>query len=127
MAMSASAVVKALRGVVLDSVEPPALARFYAELLGWEITVEDPTWVVVNGPGDGTHLSFQLEPELQRPKWPSNRNHQQMMIHLDFLVEDLPAATARVIELGGSAAEWQPQEHVRVCADPEGHIFCLFL
>jgi predicted enzyme related to lactoylglutathione lyase len=125
--MSVPAVVKALSGVVLDSVEPPALARFYADLLGWEIAVEDATWVILKGPGDGTHLSFQLEPDLQRPRWPSTRADQQMMIHLDFLVEDLAAAVGRVTELGGTLADYQPQEHVRVCADPEGHVFCLFL
>ena len=125
--MSGPAVVKALSGVVLDSVEPPALARFYADLLGWEIAVEDATWVILMGPGDGTHLSFQLEPDLQRPHWPSTRADQQMMIHLDFLVEDLAAAVGRVTELGGTLADYQPQEHVRVCADPEGHVFCLFL
>ena len=49
-----------------------------------------------------------------------------MMIHLDFLVEDLAAAVGRVTDLGGTLADYQPQEHVRVCADPEGHVFCLF-
>jgi predicted enzyme related to lactoylglutathione lyase len=83
--------------------------------------------VILKGPGDGTHLSFQLEPELQRPRWPSTRADQQMMIHLDFLVEDLAAAVGKVTELGGTLADHQPQEHVRVCADPEGHVFCLFL
>jgi hypothetical protein len=33
----------------------------------------------------------------------------------------------RVTELGGTLADYQPQDHVRVCADPEGHVFCLFL
>ncbi len=127
--MSEPAVVKALSGVVLDTPEPLALARFYADLMGWKIVADDPdpTWVVLEGPGGGTHLSFQLEPDLRRPRWPSTRSDQQMMIHLDLQVEDLEAATARAIELGATLAGYQPQEHVRVCADPVGHIFCLFV
>ncbi len=125
--MSKPAVVKALSGVVLDAPEPRALARFYSDLMGWQVVTDDPTWVVIEGPDGGTHLSFQLEPDLRRPRWPSTRTDQQMMIHLDLRVEDLGAATARAIELGATLADYQPQEQVRVCADPVGHIFCLFV
>lgn len=36
------------------------------------------------------------------------------------------AGVERVIALGATLAEWQPQEHVRVMLGPVGHPFCLF-
>lgn len=49
-----------------------------------------------------------------------------MMMHLDFEVTDLAAATAHALELGAEQAEFQPQENVRVLLDPAGHPFCLY-
>jgi len=49
-----------------------------------------------------------------------------MMIHLDFGVDDLEAGVVWAIEIGARLADHQPQEHVRVMLDPEGHPFCLF-
>ena len=34
----------------LSSPDPPALARFYARLLGWEIGTEEPGWVTLRNP-----------------------------------------------------------------------------
>ena len=34
----------------LSSPNPPALARFYARLLGWEIETEEPGWVTLRNP-----------------------------------------------------------------------------
>jgi hypothetical protein len=49
-----------------------------------------------------------------------------MMMHLDIGVGDLEAGVAWAIESGARLAEFQPQEHVRVMLDPDGHPFCLF-
>jgi catechol 2,3-dioxygenase-like lactoylglutathione lyase family enzyme len=122
MAFSAS-----LSGVVLDTTDVPALADFYRRLLGWKIRDADANWAVVEPPGGGTHLSFQHEPLYRPPTWPSDAAAQQMMLHLDFLVDDLAAAQARAVELGATLAEFQPQEGVRVLLDPAGHPFCFFL
>jgi catechol 2,3-dioxygenase-like lactoylglutathione lyase family enzyme len=115
-----------LAGVVLDSVDPRALARFYCRLLGWEIDQDEEEWVTVRAPGGGTHLSFQAEPEYQPPTWPSDRRHQQMMLHLDFAVDDLEAAHAHALSVGAIPAPWQPQQKVVVYTDPAGHPFCFF-
>ena len=40
---------------------------------------------------------------------------------------DLDAAVAYAVESGATVAEFQPQDGVRVCLDPDGHPFCLFL
>jgi hypothetical protein len=31
------------------------------------------------------------------------------------------------VALGATVAEFQPQGHVRVCLDPDGHPFCLYV
>ena len=118
-----------LWGIVLDSQDPPGLARFYEQLLDWERrSDEDPTWVT-SGPrgGDGRPgLSFQLETDHEPPVWPAQPGDQRMQIHLDILVDDLETAGAKAIGLGAVLAEFQPQDDVRVYLDPAGHPFCLF-
>lgn len=47
------------------------LARFYQQLLGWEITVEKPDWVLMRDPHGGVGLAFQTEPFSARPVWPA--------------------------------------------------------
>ncbi len=116
-----------LSGVVLDAPDAQELAAFYRELLGWTTTNDEPDWVTLRPPGGGTGVSFQSEPEYQRPTWPSRKQDQQMMLHLDIRVDDLDAAVARALALGAVLADFQPQRHVRVCLDPAGHPFCLFV
>lgn len=50
-----------------------------------------------------------------------------MMIHLDIEVDDLAAEGERALSLGATLASFQPQEHVRVYLDPDGHPFCLWV
>jgi catechol 2,3-dioxygenase-like lactoylglutathione lyase family enzyme len=116
-----------LSGVVLDAPDPRALADFYRRLLGWQTRNEDDTWVTLNQPDGGAALSFQLEPAYVRPSWPSDRDHQQMMAHLDIEVDDLDAAGAYAVAQGATLAEFQPQKTVRVYLDPVGHPFCLWV
>jgi len=115
-----------LAAVVLDTPEPRALANFYCRLLGWKIDTDEEGWVTVRGPDGATGLSFQREPAYQPPTWPSDREHQQMMLHLDFRVPDLAAADAHAVAVGARPADWQPQPDVRVYLDPAGHPFCFF-
>ncbi|HEV7973596.1 VOC family protein [Amycolatopsis sp.] len=116
-----------LSGIVLDSPDPRELAAFYQRLLGWKVTQDEPDWVKIMPPGDGPGLSFQTETTYVRPTWPAGSGDQQMMIHLDFHVDDLDVAGAHAIEAGAVLAEFQPQDDVRVYLDPAGHPFCLFL
>jgi catechol 2,3-dioxygenase-like lactoylglutathione lyase family enzyme len=111
---------------VLGAADAPALARFYAQLLGWEIGYEEPTWVMLRNPAGGIGLSFQHEPEHVPPVWPGTPGEQQMMVHLDIGADDLDAAVAWALGAGARLADWQPQDDVRVLVDPAGHPFCLF-
>jgi len=116
-----------LSGIVLNSPDPPALARFYARLLGWEIVDESPEWVKLENPDGGISLAVQIEDIYVCPVWPAAPGEQQMMLHLDILVDDPEAAAAHARECGATLAEHQPQEGVRVHLDPDGHPFCLFI
>lgn len=119
-------------GVVLGSPDPPALARFYQALLGWEIANEEPTWVTMqmrdaDGNGISANLAFQLERIYDRPVWPNEAGVQQMQFHLDVGVRDVEAAVDDAQALGAELASYQPQDDVRVMLDPDGHPFCLYL
>jgi catechol 2,3-dioxygenase-like lactoylglutathione lyase family enzyme len=114
-------------GVILDAPDGPALAHFYADLLGWKIAHEGPEYATMGPPDGVAYLGFQTSPEYVRPVWPPAEGSQQQMLHLDFEVSDLAAAVAHAEELGAQQARFQPQDNVRVMLDPAGHPFCLYL
>jgi len=115
-----------LKATVLDATDARRLAHFYAELLDWPVGTDEGDWVTLRDPAGGAALSFQTEQLYRRPAWPAAEGAQQMMMHLDIAVEDLPAAVDRAVRLGATVADFQPQPNVRVCLDPDGHPFCLF-
>jgi catechol 2,3-dioxygenase-like lactoylglutathione lyase family enzyme len=114
-------------GVVLEAPDATALARFYAGLLGWDLVKESPEWATLGPPDGVAYLAFQTSRDHVPPVWPSVAGSQQMMMHLDFEVDDLDAATAHARELGATDATYQPQDDVRVLLDPAGHPFCLYV
>ncbi|HEV2757802.1 MAG TPA: VOC family protein [Actinomycetota bacterium] len=111
---------------MLDCPDAPALARFYADLLGWRVAKEEPDWATVSPPDGVAYLGFQTSPEYVPPVWPPVEGAQQMMAHLDFEVDDLGAAVEDAVAAGATIAEHQPQGDVRVMLDPAGHPFCLY-
>ena len=113
-------------GVVIEAPDASALARFYSELLGWEISKQDTDGAAMGPAGGVAYLAIQSCPDYVRPVWPNTPGKQQMMMHLDFEVVDLVAAVAHALELGAEEAQFQPQENVRVLLDPAGHPFCLY-
>lgn len=113
--------------VNIGAPDPVALARFYGRLLGWSIGYEEPGFVIVRNPDGGVGLSCQQEDGYVAPVWPAGPGDQQMQLHLEIAVRDLDAAEAHARECGASVAEFQPQDDVRVCLDPAGHPFCLWL
>ncbi|MFF0013356.1 VOC family protein [Streptomyces sp. NPDC005374] len=116
-----------LAATTLDAPDPHELAQFYQGLLGWPVRKEEPGWVEIAAPDGGAGLSFQREPLFARPRWPSTGSEQQMMMHLDIEVNDLPSAVEHALALGATVADLQPQADVCVLCDPAGHPFCLFV
>jgi catechol-2,3-dioxygenase len=109
-----------LFAVTIDAPDASALARFYADLLGIEVTYDGPEGALAAG--EGTSLMFQNIAEYTAPDWPDPAKPQQF--HLDIQVEDLDAGQARALELGAKRLEGGG-ESFRVFADPAGHPFCL--
>lgn len=112
---------------MLDCPDAPALARFYAELLGWTVAKSEAGWATIAPPEGVAYLGFQTSSEYVAPVWPPVEDRQQMTAHLDFEVDDLGAAVDDAVAAGATVAEFQPQENVRVMLDPAGHPFCLYL
>jgi catechol 2,3-dioxygenase-like lactoylglutathione lyase family enzyme len=116
-----------LTTVNIGSPDPAALARFYERLLGWRIGHEEPGFVIVRNPVGGAAISCQLEDAYVRPVWPAGAGDQQMQLHLEIRVADIDAALAHALQCGASLSQFQPQDDVRVCLDPDGHPFCLWV
>ena len=116
-----------LTGTNIDAPDANALADFYRRLLGWTTGTEEPGWVILRPPGGGTTLNFQTEEHYVRPVWPAGPGEAQMMMHLEIQVDDLAEGVAHAVAQGATLAEFQPQDEVRVCLDPAGHPFCLFV
>jgi len=132
----------ALRQTVLDGTDARELAEFYRRLLGLRYrpgdeqppsAVDDERgreWLVLEG-ADGTRLAFQQVAELPPATWPEGDRPQ--MLHLDLVLPDREALDrqhARALALGAKVLldrSDDPEEALRVYADPAGHPFCLFV
>ena len=112
--------VMGLFAVTIDAPDASALARFYADLLGWEVTYDGPEGSLITG--DSKSVMFQQVSDYTAPRWPDPAYPQQA--HLDIIVGDLDAGEARVLELGASRLDGGG-ETFRVFADPAGHPFCI--
>jgi catechol 2,3-dioxygenase-like lactoylglutathione lyase family enzyme len=104
----------------IDAPDAPALARFYAALLGMEVTYEGSEGSFITG--GGKSLMFQQVSDYNPPQWPDPAHPQQA--HLDIDVDDLDAGQARALELGATRLAGEGRGF-RVFADPAGHPFCL--
>jgi predicted enzyme related to lactoylglutathione lyase len=107
--------------LVIDSVNPPELARFWAALLDVQVdsNIGDGQFIVLSATSDGLVVGFQQVPEAKAGK---NR------VHLDLVVEDLDASTAEIEQLGGSWLEPGNTRELegfqwRCMADPDGNEF----
>ena len=112
-------------GTAIEAPDPGALAAFYSKLLGWPVAHEEPGTAIIKPPQDSVYMVFQLAEDYVPPVWPAASGEQRTMMHLDIQVADLDEAAADAVALGARAAEFQPQDNVRVLLDPAGHPFCL--
>lgn len=108
-----------LYSIVIDCKNPPALARFWAEVLAYPIVFEEPDEVVVARDEDTyPALVFLGVPESKTVK---NR------LHIDLAPEDRDAAVERLKQLGARPVDvgQGPDVSWVVLADPEGNEFCV--
>jgi catechol 2,3-dioxygenase-like lactoylglutathione lyase family enzyme len=124
-----------LRQVVLDTTDARALAEFYRRLLGFAYRPGDEEgshdWLVLRDTSGVPRLAFQQVETLAPPTWPDGPRPQ--MLHLDLTVEtvaELDEQHERALSLGARLLADRvddPEEPLRVYADPAGHPFCVFV
>jgi hypothetical protein len=130
------------RQVVLDTTDARGLAEFYRRFLGLNYREGDEPpapgepdpngrdWLVLRNP-NGSQLAFQQVDALPEATWPEGEHPQQL--HLDLTVptvDALDAAHDSALRLGARMLldrSEDPQEPLRVYADPAGHPFCVFV
>ena len=112
-------------GTVFGTRDPDTLASFYERLLGWERFTDEADWVAIRPAGGGNALAFHTDVEYVSPTWPSRPDAQQMMMHVDFVTDDLEAALAHAVELGATVHDVQHETDEIVLTDPDGHPFCI--
>lgn len=110
-----------LADVAIDCPDGAALARFYADLLGMDLTYEGPEGAMLARDGRPA-VVFQNVTAYTRPRWPDPVHPQQF--HLDVEVSDVGEAERQVLALGATRLPGGG-DNFRVYADPVGHPFCL--
>jgi catechol 2,3-dioxygenase-like lactoylglutathione lyase family enzyme len=132
-----------LRQVVLDCTDARVLAEFYRRLLGLryrpgdeppapgEPDPEGQDWLVLRDSAGNASMAFQQVAVLAEATWPEGPIPQQL--HLDMTVPttaDLDVQHERALTLGARLLfdrSDDPEEPLRVYADPAGHPFCIFV
>ncbi|GLI01074.1 VOC family protein [Phytohabitans aurantiacus] len=105
--------------LVVDSQDPPRLARWWAEALGYQITYEKPDEVEIRRTPDALPgLIFVAVPESKTIK---NR------LHIDLRPSDQEAEVERLVNMGARHVDVGQGDDVSwvVLADPEGNEFCV--
>ncbi|MEH6793104.1 MAG: VOC family protein [Rhodococcus sp. (in: high G+C Gram-positive bacteria)] len=122
--------------VVLDCTDARESAEFYRRLLGFEYVPGyaepiNPDWLAINAPDGSWRIAFQQIDALPAATWPDGEHPQ--MLHLDLrvdTVEQLDEEHSRALELGARLLRDlrdDPEEPIRIYADPAGHPFCIFV
>jgi hypothetical protein len=104
--------------LVVDAADPARLARWWAEVLDYHVSLERPDEVDIDSPDGGPTIVFVPVSDDKKVK---NR------LHIDLRPEDRDAEVERLVNMGarhvdvgqGDDATWM------VLADPEGNEFCV--
>lgn len=107
--------------LVIDSVDPSSLARFWCSVLGWGIVDKEGSDLSIGPEGGlGIRIDFLTVPECKAGK---NRLHLDLRADGCTTAEELDRLLtlgARRVDIGqGADVTWV------VLADPEGNEFCL--
>ena len=107
--------------VVIDVADHDVVVPFWEAALGWTVHRINEQFVGLRAPANeqiGFDILFQKVPE---PKVGKNR------AHIDFDADDMDAAVARLVGLGGTIRDQHSLGTFRwtIVADPEGNEFCV--
>ena len=104
--------------VIVDSVDPAALGRWWATALEWVVVNDDPDEFEIRPTAE--QKPGLLFGRVSEPKSLKNR------LHLDFRPDDRDAAVTRLLDLGATRADvGQGEQSWIVLSDPEGNEFCV--
>jgi predicted enzyme related to lactoylglutathione lyase len=109
-----------------DAIDPAAQARFWAEVLGWRITMEHEKEHVLE-PAEGSPEDG-IVPDILFLRVPADEAKTlKNRLHMDLRPEDQAAEVARIESLGGKKVDIGQDESASwvVMADPEGNEFCV--
>ena len=117
-----------ITSVAVDAVDPARLARFWADVLGWEVTGEEDGVVSLGPPGQPEKgpvpgLDFLPTPDPTPGK-------VRLHLALNATDRDQDAELQRLLDLGATRADVGQGPRTEdmtwyVLADPEGNEFCL--
>jgi predicted enzyme related to lactoylglutathione lyase len=104
--------------IVVDAEDPPRLARWWAEALGYVIVAEEPDEVEIRRSQDELPgILFGAVPDAKTVK---NR------LHIDLRPDDQEAEVERLVDMGARPVDiGQGSTPWVVLADPEGNEFCV--
>ena len=111
-----------LLAIAIDCTDAPAVARFWADVLGRRVAEDSTSERVILLPGDGDTsgplITFNKVPE---PK--TVKNH----VHLDLISDTFDAETERLLSLGAQRLRDLQRDKSRwtIFADIEGNEFDL--
>jgi predicted enzyme related to lactoylglutathione lyase len=107
--------------LAVDAVDPEPVARFWCQVLGWQVVERDDDGVSI-APADGTWPTIDVL-RVPEPKTVKNRLHLDLRADgstAEQEVDRLVGLGARRVDVGqGPDVSWV------VLADPEGNEFCL--
>ncbi|GIG66589.1 VOC family protein [Phytomonospora endophytica] len=104
--------------IVIDAADPARLARWWGEVLGYELLYEASDEAVI-GAKDNGHPGLCFV-SVTDPKSVKNR------LHIDLNPDDQAAEVERLVDMGARHVDIGQQEvGWVVLADPEGNEFCV--
>jgi predicted enzyme related to lactoylglutathione lyase len=108
--------------VDLECADPPALAEFYHQVLGWDVAESHDEYTVMSN--GSIRVRFGRVDGHEGPGWPDSAAPKRY--HLDLQVDDMAKAVERCLALGAGQPLFQPGgARWTVLTDPAGHPFCL--
>jgi glyoxalase superfamily protein len=110
--------------VTVDAHDTRALARFWADAIGWRVTDESDEETAIEPPKDSP--AIDVAPDILFVRVPDEKITKNRL-HFDLRPDDQQKQVDRLLGLGATRADigQTGEERWVVLADPEGNEFCV--